>query len=111
MAQAMDLGTHRLVGEPVTDRRARRHGHDGLCVVFSLPHRRSRLRAAAGARWRTAVVHSHGSRVVPGRGAGAYLDFALAPDEGRLAVSRVDPQPNTADVWTVTWEALTSGAA
>ena len=28
-----------------------------------------------------------------------YLDFALSPDERTVAMSRVDPQPNTADIW------------
>jgi Tol biopolymer transport system component len=33
--------------------------------------------------------------------AGDYIAFALAPDEGTLAYSRVDPQLNTPDLWSL----------
>lgn len=28
-----------------------------------------------------------------------YIDFTLSPGGGRLALSRIDPQANTADIW------------
>jgi Tol biopolymer transport system component len=33
-----------------------------------------------------------------------YIDFTVSPDGGRLALSRIDPQANTADIWILDLE-------
>jgi Tol biopolymer transport system component len=101
MAQAMDLGTHRLTGDPAivadpvgtttTAYASFSASHTGHLVYAPPPGLAGEL------RWYTRT----GASLSAVTEAGGYLDFALAPDEKVLAVSRVDPQPNTADVWTV----------
>ena len=101
MAQGMDLQSGQLRGDPAiiaqpvgvsTTGYASFSASDRGHLMYAPP-----LDVAGELRWFTRA--GVGASVVA-KG-DDYLDFALAPDEKTLAVSRVDPQVNTADVWTL----------
>ncbi len=116
VAQAMDLENRRLTGEAVTIADAVGTTATGY-ASFSASHVGSLLYAPTPGldgelRWFTrggAASESLGD-------AASFLDFELAPHERFVAVSRVDEQQNTADIWTVdlerkVWTRLTSDRA
>jgi hypothetical protein len=104
MAQPMDLDARQLRGEPVaiaesvgttaTAYASFSASHTGDLVYAPRPGLDGEL------RWFTRTGTALSVVTEPAD----YLDFALAPDERSLAISRVDPQQNTADVWTIDLE-------
>jgi serine/threonine protein kinase len=99
MSHRIDLDTRRLQGEPVplaapvgtttTSFAGFSASQTGVLVYAMHPGLTGALRwfDRAGAALET---------VAP---VAAYLDFELSPDEQSLAMSRVDPEVNNADVW------------
>lgn len=100
MAQRLDVENRRVTGEPVPlldNVGTTTTGYSAFSVsrlgtlVYSEPW------PTRGALvWFSRDGHPVGDAIAP---LADYVDFALSPDAGRLAMSRVDPQTNTPDIW------------
>jgi Tol biopolymer transport system component len=100
MAQAFDLGEGRLTGEP----EALLDGIGALTNGYSAFSVSSTGTLAYSGPWATKgelVWFDRDGRQMGGPIAplADYVDFSLSPDSSRVAMSRVDPQTNTADIW------------
>ncbi len=100
MAQPIDVSAAKLTGDPqplVDGVGGSTGGFAGFSVAYDGTLAYSEPWPTKGELfWFDRTGRQIGARVAP---LADYIDFAVAPDGGRLALSRVDPQANTADVW------------
>jgi serine/threonine protein kinase len=101
VAQAIDLDSHRLNGEPVAladnvGRTTTAYASFSSSSTGDLIYA-SRAILGGQLRW----FNRRGDAGESVGGVADQLDFELSPDDRSLAVSRLDEQPNTADVWVV----------
>ena len=102
MVQSFDLSAARVIGDPVPlldGIGASTSGYPAFSVSYNGTLAYSEPWPTLGElTWFERSGRQAGPPVAP---LADYLDFSLSPDTRQLAVSRVDPQQNTADVWVL----------
>ena len=100
MAQPIDVSAAMLVGDPqrlLDGVGGSTGGFPGFSVAYEGTLAYSGPWPTQGELfWFDRTGRQLGARVAP---LADYIDFAVAPDGGRLGMSRIDPQANTADIW------------